>query len=420
MGKVRLRPLMPFIALMLTVFTLVACMALKLVTDTMADDAEHLIVAMVHQDTSQVTQDLQRIQSWSRTGDYIAWITGAIVIVGSGASIALAYFMIFRPVFNLSETMKLFGAGNREVRAKESPCRELAAAADDFNQLADIITEQHGRMLEFLGTAADELRAPLDAMKTALLPFAPEKRLPPEADARSRIDLLLRELDHLDQLVQTYLDSSRSEWKRLDLQLGRQDLCQILRDAATMYRAFSAVHQVAVSVPSEPMWVHTNPARLAQVFHTLVANAIQKSPGGGVVEVVARREGCDAVIDVIDHGIGIPKDEVPHVFDPYPKATQEHPQTPGNSVAMSVARRVVQAHHGGRVEVKSEAGQGSTFRIFLALATDPVREEQQEARSPAGHDGRKGAERKGTSAGEGKRKTGKRSGPTPAPAEARH
>jgi signal transduction histidine kinase len=239
--------------------------------------------------------------------------------------------------------------------------------------MADVITGQHSKMLQFLRGAAEELRDPVQVMRLALNAFVPGKPLPPDAVIRHRVTVMSREIDRLGHLLQTYLDASRVEWSRLDLQLGRANVCEIVEHAASMYRAFSAVHQVEVSVPDEPVWIHTDSSRLAQVIHTLVMFAIQSSPRGGVIEVMVGKEEAGVVVEVVDHGgLGIPKEHLGRVFEAFQEIATGRQIGPGTSVAMSVARRIVEAQK-GRIEVTSELGEGSTFRVHVPFANSHLK-----------------------------------------------
>jgi signal transduction histidine kinase len=182
--------------------------------------------------------------------------------------------------------------------------------------------------------------------------------------------LLGREVDRLERMVETYLDASNVEWKRLDLQQGRQDARLLLQQVVRLYETFSSIHRVTLSVPEQPVWVFSDPDRLSQVFHTLLSNAIEFSPRGGIIEAALTIEQNEAVARVTDHGIGIAEEDVPKIFEPFQRLRGAHQRGPGASVALSVARRIVEGHR-GRIEVTSAVGQGSTFRVRLPLATSP-------------------------------------------------
>jgi signal transduction histidine kinase len=383
MRKFRLSRLAMVLSALLTVLTLLACSALKIVTDIMAIRAEQLAhEAVTDRDIHRLAWLDGRIENWSRAADYIAWGVAMLVLAGTFVAILGSYKYVFRPLFGLSTSMKRFTAGDREARAGTSHGIELATAADNFNQMADIITGQHDRMLEFLGGAARELKDPVHLMQVALQEFAPDRRLPNEPLMRQRLAIFTRELSRLDRMVDNYLDASNVEWKRLDLQQGREDLRLLAQHVTKMYERFSDVHRITLSVPEQPVWIFAHADRFQQVLHTLLANAIAFSPRGGVVETVLVVEGKEAVLSVTDHGIGISEEDLPTIFEPFQKLSGAHQNAPGNAVALSVAQRIVQAHR-GRMDVTSKVGEGSTFRVRMPVAGEPTAKEAASGRPPA-------------------------------------
>jgi signal transduction histidine kinase len=387
MRKFRLSRVAMALGVVLTLLTLLACSTLKVATDIMDTRSEHLAhEALTSRDAHRLAWLDERIESWSHAADYIAWGVATLVVAGALVAALGSYKYLFRPLYSLTSSMERFTAGDREARAVTSRSIELSKAADNFNHMADIITGQHDRMLEFLGGAARELKDPVHLMEVALKEFAPNRPLPNEALMRQRIAVAMRELGRLDRMVDNYLDASNVEWRRLDLQQGRQDLRALVEHVTKMYERFSDVHRIVVSMPEQPVCVFTQPDRLQQVIHTLLANAIAFSPRGGVVEAVLEVEGQEALFSVRDHGIGISEQDIPTIFEPFQKVSGAHQNAPGNAVALSVAQRIVQAHR-GRIDVKSKVGEGSTFQVRVPLAGEPNAKEAASSR-PSKHDGR--------------------------------
>jgi two-component system sensor histidine kinase BaeS len=108
--------------------------------------------------------------------------------------------------------------------------------------------------------------------------------------------------------------------------------------------------------------------RLNQVVANLLANALRYTDAGGTVSVVVRPDGRDAVLEVSDTGIGIPADDVPKVFTRFWRGEHSRSRaTGGAGIGLSIVQELVRAH-GGRVEVESAAGEGSTFRVRIPSA----------------------------------------------------
>jgi signal transduction histidine kinase len=116
---------------------------------------------------------------------------------------------------------------------------------------------------------------------------------------------------------------------------------------------------------------HADPHRLGQVVDNLLSNAIKFTPEGGAVDLRLRREGDTAVLEVADTGIGIPAAEQTKLFDRLYRAssaTQRH--IPGLGLGLTITKAIVEAHD-GKISVESTEGEGTTFRVELALRPSP-------------------------------------------------
>jgi two-component system sensor histidine kinase BaeS len=111
--------------------------------------------------------------------------------------------------------------------------------------------------------------------------------------------------------------------------------------------------------------VDGDPARLAQVLDNLLTNALRYTDRGGTVTVTVRGRRDGVGVDVSDTGVGIAADDLPHVFDRFWRADRSRSRaTGGSGVGLAVVQRLVVAH-GGRIEVESEPGRGTSFHIWL-------------------------------------------------------
>jgi signal transduction histidine kinase len=318
------------------------------------------------QSAREATQE-RRILTWSHRSDVISFAVIAISLVGALAVVLAAYRLIFRPLLDLVTSIRRFSGGERRARANPVGAGELSDASESFNQMADTIATEHSRMIDFVGEVARDLRDPVHLMHANLDGMPPNRPLPPEATMRTRLAQLGRELNHVDQTVESFLDQSRMQLEQIDLQNEKHDVRRLVLDVEELYRNFSEFHQVMGSTPDQPMCVYAELGRLTQVIATLVSNAIEFSPGGGVVNVDATIAGGEAIIAVRDHGVGLTKEEVERIFAPFHRLTRTGSPGRGTAVGLAVARRIVEAHR-GRLEVVSKVGEGSTFRVHLPLA----------------------------------------------------
>jgi signal transduction histidine kinase len=153
----------------------------------------------------------------------------------------------------------------------------------------------------------------------------------------------------------------------MELRLERRDVRDFVRQSVSLFEMESGKHHIMLSLPDEPLVVECDPSRMSQLTSSLVSKAMEHSPAGGVVDVRVSREDGAAKIDVTDHGGGIPPREVERTFLPFQRQCGPRGVRAGAGVELSVARRVVEAH-GGRIELESKLGEGSTFHVRLPLA----------------------------------------------------
>jgi PAS domain S-box-containing protein len=238
---------------------------------------------------------------------------------------------------------------------------ERRRLADDLRKLAADLRQADARKNEFLATLAHELRNPLAPLTNMLEVL---KRAS-DADLQRRArDTMERQLKHLVRLVDDLLDLNRVSHNRLELRLTEVDLASVVADAveASKPLADAAGHRLVVNLPSEPVMLRADPARLTQVLSNLLNNSCKYTPPNGSIWLTAERHGNEVVIAVKDNGVGIPRDKIESIFEMF---TQLGPSQGGLGIGLTLVRQLV-AMHGGTIEASSPGpGQGSEFRVRL-------------------------------------------------------
>ena len=165
-------------------------------------------------------------------------------------------------------------------------------------------------------------------------------------------------------MINDLLDVTRLQMKR-PLELDRQptDLVALVRRVATELQATTERHQIRVEADTPEVVGEWDSARLERVVTNLVSNAVKYSPGGGEVTLAVERENGDALLRVRDRGMGIPKDEMLHVFERFYRADPARPPG-GAGLGLAIARWIAE-EHGGAITVESRPGQGSVFAVEL-------------------------------------------------------
>ncbi|QRK10431.1 HAMP domain-containing histidine kinase [Archangium violaceum] len=303
---------------------------------------------------------------WDGIADVIGIGVASLLVLGGAGLLLWMRRFVFRPLLDISQAMRRFGSGRKRTRAPEEGPAELREMAHTFNEMANSLSRQQDQQLTFLAGVAHDLRNPLSALKMSAA-LVTSGRPVTEERMRKTMALVRRQVARLDRMVGDLLDATRIEAGRFELSLEERDARELATEVVELYQAGGSSHDLRLLLPEEPVLLSCDSTRVEQVLHNLVSNALKYSPGGSVVEVRVERAGDEALLSVVDRGIGISAEEMRHLFAPFRRTGRARETAPGVGLGLSVTRRIVEAH-GGRIEVDSRPGKGSTFRVRLPLS----------------------------------------------------
>jgi two-component system phosphate regulon sensor histidine kinase PhoR len=227
--------------------------------------------------------------------------------------------------------------------------------------------------LDFVANVSHELRTPLAAMSSAMETV--QSLGDAESEARNRmVEVAMRHAKRLGAIVDDLLALSQIESEGDRLERTPVPLLRTIRQAAAAVGPSAVAAGVSVGLPqdSDDVRVLGHEGRLEQVWVNLLANAVKYNRQGGSVTVEvsvdpARREACVAVRDT---GQGMPAEAIPRVFERFYRVDKGRSRDQGGTgLGLAIVKHIVRAHR-GRIEVESEPGVGSTFRVHLPLARD--------------------------------------------------
>jgi len=220
----------------------------------------------------------------------------------------------------------------------------------------------------FVSNISHELRTPITTIKlyTHLMRLQPEKW-------ENYLNVLAQEADRQAQLVEDILNISRIDAGRLEMEPCPTPLDKLAKAVTVSHRVLAEEEGVTLEyhpTGSEPVAL-VDPDRMVQVLNNLVGNAIRYTPDGGKVVVSTAEQKAEgrtwATVTVADTGIGIPMDEMPHIFDRFFRGKEPREmQLPGTGLGLSIVQEIVELH-GGWVTVESEKDTGSSFSVWLPL-----------------------------------------------------
>ncbi|HUS16585.1 MAG TPA: ATP-binding protein [Chloroflexia bacterium] len=218
---------------------------------------------------------------------------------------------------------------------------------------------------EFLLIAAHELRTPITSIKALAQLLLRRTRGEVHPRVEQGLQSIAAQVDRLTALINELLDVSRLENGRISLECAPLDLGALATEVAAEVQMLSDLHPIAVDVQGGPVVVPADSERLRQVLVNLVQNGIKYAPSGGPVDVRVWQTEVRAFVSVRDRGIGIPADQLGHVFERYYRAANATgAQFRGLGLGLHISRELV-SRHGGELTVESVEGQGSTFTFWL-------------------------------------------------------
>jgi signal transduction histidine kinase len=228
---------------------------------------------------------------------------------------------------------------------------------------------------DFLSAAAHDLKTPLTALIAQAQLMERRAKRNPDAPADLRgIQRLVQDSQRLRRLVTELLDVGRAEQGKLLGKLEEVDLVSLVRDACE--RHSSLRHRCNLEA-GRSIFGHYDAVRIAQLVDNLLENAVKYTPGGGEVRVTAWSEGDTAHITVVDSGIGIPAEDLPHLFDRFHRGTNvDDRRFSGMGLGLFICRSIAEQHGGQLFASSPGPDQGSTFHLVLpAQELDPAAEQ---------------------------------------------
>jgi signal transduction histidine kinase len=176
---------------------------------------------------------------------------------------------------------------------------------------------------------------------------------------------VISETEHLALLANDTLLITQIETGQFSFNFTEVDLGPFILEAVPLGLSD---HSVLMDIPAGFPKIFADPDRLRQVLTNLVTNAVKYSPEGGSINVRCRERGSQSIaIEVTDHGLGIPQDQMGRLFAKFARIrTDEHMKISGTGLGLYICRLIVEGH-GGQIWVESEVGKGSTFGVVLPI-----------------------------------------------------
>jgi signal transduction histidine kinase len=305
-------------------------------------------------------------ESLADVEDNVALIRRQVLISGGIALViaVLAGYLVARAlaarVKRLERAARKVASGDfsQPIRAdSDDELGRLAAAFDDMQaQLARLDRARK----QFIANASHELRTPIFSLGGFLELLADEDL--DEETRRAFLEQIRGQVDRMRNLAVELLDLSRLEAGALELRPEPTDVGQLAREVAAEFTPAAAQHEsdVTLNLRPEPIELDCDPERVAQVLRILLDNALRHTPPGTGVQVSAARSNGHVRLEVSDAGLGIKRQNMPHIFEPFFTSNE---QAQGAGLGLAIARELAERMH-GRLTVRSGPGR-TTFSLLL-------------------------------------------------------
>jgi two-component system OmpR family sensor kinase len=287
---------------------------------------------------------------------------GAVAIVFS----IVASRSLTAPLSRLAAAAHDIGARNFGHRVELAGSEEVREVAQAFNEMAAQLQEAESLRRNLVADVAHELRTPLSVLQGNLRAILDDVY----ALDKEEIARLYTQTRLLSRLVNDLHDLAQAEAGQLSLTRLPTDLGALLRETVETYQPVAEESEVTLrlAVAANLPIVEVDAARITQVLHNLLANALRHTPAGGMITVGGAATSDTLHVTVQDSGEGIAPEHLPHIFDRFYRLDRSRTRdTGGAGLGLAIVRAIVRAH-GGEVRVASAGvGQGATFTVELPV-----------------------------------------------------
>jgi two-component system OmpR family sensor kinase/two-component system sensor histidine kinase BaeS len=307
----------------------------------------------------------------------LVWLTGlglALSFPALAITFAIRAFRGFaEPLSDLMAATDAVAEGDLSVRVAERGQGDFRRMIHSFNRMTEELDLADQRRRNLTADVAHELRTPLQIIQGNLEGVIDGVYAPTDAHIEATLD----ETRSLARLIEDLRILSLAEAGQLPMIWEEIKLGELLADVRTSFSGQAEAAGVALHIHEEARLSITGDyGRLNQVLTNLVANALRHTPAGGRITLGVAAIPDGVRLTVADSGAGIPAEQIPFLFDRFwrgdPARTRPQPHaTGGSGLGLAITKQLVQMH-GGRIQVASEMGAGTTFSIALP-AVPPVR-----------------------------------------------
>lgn len=313
----------------------------------------------VFSSTAEIEQSISLVRR-------VIWLSA-----GGAVLLAIVFTLIFvrkfsLPLLEMEKATRRIARGDLQVKVINKTNDEVGSLAEAINDLASDLKQLQENRSEFFSNISHELRTPLTYLE-GYVKFLNED-LPENPEQRKQIlQIITLETKRLKELVNDLFDLAKLEEGKFELTREWLDLAEIIQDTVEKVKLRAENKGIQVSFEEEEVpLLHLDGNRMHQVVMNLLDNAIRYTEKGAIT-VTLTKEASSIALEIKDTGIGIPKEEVPLIFERFHRVEKSRSREHGGTgLGLAIVKKLVELQ-GGTIEVSSQVGEGTTFTLYFPL-----------------------------------------------------
>lgn len=283
-----------------------------------------------------------------------------------GIILFLYFSKVFSPIDKLKDGVLKMAKGDYSYKIKPIGLKEFKKIAFSFNEMSNRLNEVEKKQNTFVSNVSHELKTPISSIKIMSDNILTSYKDMNEDILKEFLSDISHETDRLHEIIDDLLYLASIEKNQVSISIENRPFIKAIERAVQTILPIAAERNIKISYDeSVKIFVDFDYKKIIQVLINLLSNAIKYNKIGGEVEILQIDSKKDIQIHVKDTGIGIPKEEIPYIFNRFYRVSSSRTrQTGGTGLGTSIVKNIVELHR-GTVEVKSKVDKGTTIIITL-------------------------------------------------------
>ena len=301
-----------------------------------------------------------QLESFSRGAILVLLLLALAGLVAGGIEL---WTRVFGPLLKIARAAQQFGEGDLSARVRLDHDDEIGALAATWNNMAASIESREAERLRFVATIAHDLKNPLMVVGMAATMMREKPSKFSDEQKSDWLEKISRNARRMEAMIADLTNAVQTQTGALQLQRAPVDLAQIARECADEIRLTYPNHPIALT-GVETLQINGDRARLERVIANLLSNAAKYSAAGAPISVDLQTRQNNAILEVRDAGAGIAPDDLKRLFTPFVRLERTEKMASGTGLGLATTKKLIEAH-GGELQIESEIGVGSTFRVIF-------------------------------------------------------